>query len=301
MDKANIFADNLEKKFKNETNEFYNENHKNDIESFIASGGAENSFEKHEKHVKEFDMMELDRAFGSMNSKTSLDPNGLSNKLLKNTGPLVRDRILTLFNWCLKEGVIPVSWKHSVISMLLKNGQSPNEINSYRPISMTSCLARLFERLVLMRIQGHLDKNKIIIPAQSGFRKARQTKDNILTVIQTAQEGFNQNEKTLSVFFDITAAFDKVWHSGLIYKLYCMGIPYYILRIVCTFLSSRTFTVKVNGIHSRLCIIECGVPQGGVLSPTLFAIYINDIPMSRENGETVILFADDIAFLKRYK
>ena len=301
VDKANIFADNLEKKFKNETNEFYNENHKNDIESFIASGGAENSFEKHEKHVKEFDMMELDRAFGSMNSKTSLDPNGLSNKLLKNTGPLVRDRILTLFNWCLKEGVIPVSWKHSVISMLLKNGQSPNEINSYRPISMTSCLARLFERLVLMRIQGHLDKNKIIIPAQSGFRKARQTKDNILTVIQTAQEGFNQNEKTLSVFFDITAAFDKVWHSGLIYKLYCMGIPYYILRIVCTFLSSRTFTVKVNGIHSRLCIIECGVPQGGVLSPTLFAIYINDIPMSRENGETVILFADNIAFLKRYK
>ena len=139
---------------------------------------------------------------------------------LKNTGPLVRDRILTLFNWCLNEGRIPVSWKHSVISMLLKNGQSPNEINSYRPISMTSCLARLFERLVLMRIQSHLDKNKIIIPAQSGFRKARQAKDNILTVIQMAQEGFNQNEKTLSVFFDITAAFDKVWHSGLIYKLY---------------------------------------------------------------------------------
>ena len=300
-EKADVFAESLEKKFKDDNNSRFNENMKQDIESFIASGGCENSYLPNEKKVKDFEQWDLDKAFKALNSKTSIDPNGLSNKLLKNTGPLVRDRILTLFNWCLKEGRIPISWKKSVITMLLKSGQSPNDLNSYRPISMTSCLARLFERLVLMRLQTHLDKNKIIIPAQSGFRKARQTKDNILMVIQTAQEGFNQGDKTLSIFFDIAAAFDKVWHSGLIYKLYCMGVPYYLLRIICTFLDNRTFTVKIDGVHSRVCKIECGVPQGGVLSPTLFSIYINDLPISTIEGETVLLFADDIVFLKRYK
>ena len=80
--------------------------------------------------------------------------------------------------------------------MLLKNGQSPQDLNSYRPISMTPCLARLFERLVLERLQQHLVNNNIIISNQSGFRKARQTKDNLLALIQNAQEGFNYGEKS---------------------------------------------------------------------------------------------------------
>ena len=270
------------------------------MDDFFASGGCENSFATPDKKVIDFNPFELHMAMKGMNSKTSRDPMGLSNKLLKNVGYNTKDRILTLFNWCLKEGIVPKLWKHSVITMLLKSGQSSNELNSYRPISMTPCLARLFERLVLSRLQNFLDLNKIIIPNQSGFRKARQTKDNLLTVIQNAQEGFNLGEKTTVIFFDIAAAFDKVWHGGLIYKLFKLGLPYYLLRICIAFLGERTFTVKLDNVHSRVCIIECGVPQGGVLSPTLFKVYINDIPMSNKPGETTILFADDIAFIKRY-
>ena len=172
-EKADLFAQALEDKFGADTNTRFNDGLKNNTESYISSGECENSYTEAEKRVKQIDAWELNKAFKNMNAKSSTDPCGLSNKLLKNTGTLVIDRILTLFNWCLIEGRIPQNWKCSVISMLLKNGQSPNELNSYRPISMTPCLARLFERVILERIQNHLKGNKIIVPYQSGFRKVR--------------------------------------------------------------------------------------------------------------------------------
>ena len=94
--------------------------------------------------------------------------------------------------------------------MLLKPGQDSSNLAGYRPISMTPCLARLFERLIKSRLQEHLKRNNIIIKNQSGFRQRRQTKDNLLYVVQSAQEGFNKGEKTLAIFFDEAAAFDKV-------------------------------------------------------------------------------------------
>jgi hypothetical protein len=209
-----------------------------------------------------------------MNSKTSVDPMGMTNKCLKKAGPVAKERILSLFNDCLREHKVPKEWKHSVISMLLKPGQSATQIGSYRPISMTPCIARLFERLLLARLQKHLKDNKIIINNQSGFRKARQTKDNILVLIQRAQEGFNKEEKTLAIFFDVAAAFDKVRNAGLFYKLFSIGVPFYLLVIIIDFLTERTFVVKCEGGFSSIKMIKCGVPQGG---PTLFSVYVNDV------------------------
>ena len=186
------------------------------------------------------------------------------------------------------------------ISMILKNGQDSSLLSSYRPISMTPCIARLFERMVLHRLEIYLKINNIIITNQSGFRKNRQTKDNLLYVIQNAQEGFNKDEKTLSIFFDVAAAFDKVWHNGLIQKLIDLGVPYYLIAIIAAFLEDRTFTVKIEGKESGIYLILCGVPQGGVLSPTLFSIYINTIPMARLEKETCLLFADDLVYQLRY-
>lgn len=175
---------------------------------------------------------------------------GISNKMLKNIGLVAKEKILILFNECLKSEWVPGEWKHSVITMILKSGQDSSQISSYRPISMTPCLARLFERLILRRLEIHLKTNNIIIANQSGFRKNRQTKDNLLYVIQNAQEGFNREEKTVTVFFDVAAAFDKVWHKGLLYKLYELGVPYYLISIIMAFLDKRTFSVKVEGKES---------------------------------------------------
>jgi len=298
-EQANIFAVNLEKKFSHEDNRHFCENNKNKVEEFLR-----NEFETHfthsQKTVKEFTMDELVKSINIMNSKTSIDPYGLSNKMFKFIGYSYKMRLLSLFNKCLNEKVVPKGWKHSIVSMLLKPGQEANNIGSYRPISMTPCVARLFERMILHRLQKHLKENNIIIMNQSGFRAHRQTKDNILYLIQKCQEGFNQEKKTLAIFFDIAAAFDKVWHGGLIYKLVCLKVPYYLITIIWAFLCERTFVVKVEGELSDVRVIICGVPQGGVLSPTLFSVYVNDVPLSMIVNSKTLLFADDIVFLMSY-
>ena len=143
--------------------------------------------------------------------------------------------------------------------------------------------------------------NNIIIVNQSGFRRNRQTKDNLLYLIQNAQEAFNCEEKAFTIFFDVAAAFDKVWHNGLLYKLFELKVPLYLILIIKSFLESRTFNVKIDGKESGTFIILCGVPQGGVLSPTLFSIFINNIPLANGDNEITLLFADDLVYQLRYK
>jgi hypothetical protein len=155
--------------------------------------------------------------------------------------------------------------------------------------------------MVLHRLNIFLKINNIIIVNQSRFRRARQTKDNLLYIIQNAQEGFNKDEKAFTVFFDVAAAFDKVWHNGIIYKLYELGVPFYIVVIIANFLNDRTFTVRVDGNDSSVLLIGCGVPQGGVLSPTMFSIYINKLPTITTEKGICLLFADDLVYQLRYK
>ena len=106
---------------------------------------------------------------------------------------------------------------------------------------MTSCLGKLCERLVLERINKFLKDKKIIIVQQSGFKKHRQTKDNILFLIQKIQENFKRKKKVLSFFFDISQAFDKVWHAGIIYKLIELKFPLYIIKWLHFYLEDRIF------------------------------------------------------------
>lgn len=269
----------------------------------MESAVFENSYSRAQKVVPPFTLNELTKSMNQMNHKTSTDPLGISNKILKMTkkSEVLKEHILNLFNKALLEHKVPMVWKHSNISMLLKNGLSVSDPGSYRPISSTPCLARLFERLVLARLQDFLSKNNVIITNQSGFRKTRQTRDNILNLVQTSQQGFNEEKKTLAVFFDIAGAFDKVWHKGLIYKLIVLKVPYYLVKIIEDFLKGRTFCVKIEGVYSEVKIIVCGVPQGGVLSPTMFSIYINDVPLAESSEEKTMLFADDIVYLLQYK
>ena len=117
-----------------------------------------------------------------MNKKTSIDPQGISNKIVKNVlsgSTIIKNEILKLFNKCITESIVPSSWKESVITMLAKSGLDKTSPDSHRPISSTPCIARLFERIMLRRLQDHLRKNKILIKNQSGFRQGRQTKDKL--------------------------------------------------------------------------------------------------------------------------
>ncbi len=111
------------------------------------------------------------------------------------------------------------------------------------------------------RLTEYLDKNKILIDQQSGFRKQRQTTENVVFLTQKFLEGFNKNKKVCAIYFDISKAFDKVWHNGLIYKLVANKVPFYILSWIKYFISGRSFCVKVNNEKSTYYQIYSGVPQ----------------------------------------
>ena len=162
------------------------------------------------KDVKFVTMGELEKQIRKMNNKTSIDEFGLSNMILKNMPYLAKEFFLTIINKCLTVEMLPSRWKTSIIKMIPKKSDNKHDIDNYRPISITPCIMRLFERIILERLKNHLDANNIIVKQQSGFRQNRSTRDNLFFLIQKTHESFNRNKSVVAIFFDIAAAFDKV-------------------------------------------------------------------------------------------
>ena len=199
---------------------------------------------------------------------------------------------------------LPDSWKVATITMIPKKISGSSNPDDYRGISLLSCVGKLAERVVRNRLYRFLESNKLIINEQSGFRNNRGTADNLVFMTQKIQErlGRKNGSKACGVFFDISKAFDKVWHAGLIYKLVYLGVPIYLIRFVRNFLSNRFFKVKINNKFSNLFPMTCSVPQGSVLGPLLFLVFIGDIPLANaKNSNYSALFADDLGALFFFK
>ena len=146
------------------------------------------------------------------------------------------------------------------------------------------------------RLAKYLEKNNILMSQQSGFRRKRRTTDNLVFHSQKVLEAFNKKSNVISLSFDIQAAFDAVWHDGLIFKMRKVGVPGYIVEWTRSFLRGRQFDVRVGEQTSEMSPIFTGVPQGSSLSPILFSIFINDIPVVAIPKEGyVTLYADDLS------
>lgn len=213
------------------------------------------------------------------------------------------EKILDLFNLCIEKSSVPDSWKISRITMIPKKKIS-SDPTKYRPISVTSCLGKVLERIVTNRLYRFLESKGLISKAQSGFRQHRRTSDNLVFLSQKVGEALLRKKKACGLFFDIMKAFDKVSHNGIIFKMTKIQVPLYIVEYVRNFLSSRKFFVKLNNFESAQGDIFTGVPQGAVISPILFSIFINDIPQENQKNKSYsLLFADDLLtffIFKRY-
>lgn len=224
---------------------------------------------------------------------------GINSIMLKKMTATFFKVITEIFNWCLKNGYFPKLFKTAKVIPILKPGKEAKSPKSYRPISMLNCLDKVLEKIVLNRLNTFTEDNNILQKEQFGFRKDHSTVHQVKRIVNFISNNKSSRKSTGIVFLDIEKAFDSIWHNGLIYKLHLFGYPIYIQKLIQSFLYERSFVVNVDNEYSSQRNIPAGVPQGSVLSPTLYSIYTSDFKVLKD--QSAALYADDTAIITRGK
>ena len=195
-----------------------------------------------------------------------------------------------IFERSMAGGKFPSSWKLANVQPVHKKDSRQLKSN-YRPISLLPIFSKIFEKNSFDAMHGFFVENELISKYQSGFRPGDSTINQLLAITDEIFESFENNAETRAAFLDISKAFDQVWHEGLLFKLKRSGIDDHLHALICDFLRGRKQRVVLNGMESSWESIESGVPQGSVLGPLLFLVYINDL--TDNISSNMRLFADD--------
>ena len=239
-------------------------------------------------------MTDLNNEIALFKTKKAIGNDNIANELLKKSPEDFREKLLETFNTCWREGYHPKLWKIQLLLPFLKQGKDPSHPASYRPISLISCLGKVFEGLIQRRLSWWVETQNLLPDIQNGFRKNRSTVDNLLLLEHEILLGYEEKKVTLVVFFDLANAFDRASHLGILYKLKELGIRGNSLRWFKSFLTDREFEVLIGITKSTRYKVVNGVPQGSILSPLLFTILLSDIPLHRI--VKYFLLADDLTF-----
>ena len=241
---------------------------------------------------------EVASLISGLDSTKATGPDNIPVMVLKNISPELSPILAKLFNKCLKKKCFPSSWKISSVCPVFKNSGDRSSPSQYRPISLLSVMSKLFESVINKRVTQHLTKNNLLCDEQYGFRSSRSTADVLTVITHRVSQALDEGFMTRAVALDISKAFDKVWHKGLILKLSRNGISGNVLGIIESFLSNRSLNVVINGQTSKAHSINAGVPQGSLLGPTLFLLFINDLP-NHIIRSLVSVYADDTTLYGR--
>ena len=214
----------------------------------------------------------------------------LSIRMLKLCGESIYRALNLIFKSCLEIGQFPSDWKKTNVVSVLKKGDK-YLLKNDRPISLLPITGKIFERLLYNQMFEFFIGNDLISQNQSGFIPGDSCINQLLAITHEIYKSFDACLDVRAVFLDISKAFDKVWHQGLLYKLKQNGISGNLLETLTDFLKDRKQRVVLNGQNSSWANIEAGVPQGSIIGPILFLIYINDLPDNLPTN--VKLFAED--------
>ena len=256
------------------------------------------SVESHSSFCSPFTLAEFHAAASNLSSSSATGPDKVAYPMLKHLPRSGMDFLLHIYNLSWSSHSFPSIWKTSSIIPIHKMGKPLDSPASFRPISLTSCVSKLFERIILSRLLFFLESKSILSPGQAGFRPGRSTLDQYLYPSQSISDGFNKprpGSRTILSTIDFSKAFDSVWHPTLFHKLISAGLPPCFARWTQSFLSDRRASDVFQNHKSRSFRVRRGVPQGSVLGPVLFSLFINDLPASLPSSVSCSLYADNLA------
>ena len=237
---------------------------------------------------------DIKKELSKINIYKSFGPDQVHPKLLRS---LAYDddfvaAVTELFSKCSTSGVLPSVWKEASVVALFKSGKKTNPLN-YRPVSLTCILCKVYEQIIRSEIVTFLEGK--ISKHQHGFVQGRSCLSNLLETFDSIFNILGEGAPVDLLYFDFSKAFDRVPHFRLLSKLESMGIQGNVLNVIRDFLTDRTLKVSVNGKYSETKLVLSGVPQGSVLGPLLFVLFINDLPESIKSD--IKVFADDIKII----
>jgi hypothetical protein len=219
---------------------------------------------------------------------------GVSNRLLKETASDISAPLTNLFNSSFTSGQVPICWKESNICPIHKK-EDKSLVSNYRPIALLSCVGKTQERVVYLHLYKYLKEENLLTWKNSGFKELDSAINQLLYITDKIHRALEEGKEICLVFLDVSKAFDKVWHSGLLHKLRCMGVEGNLFEWFSSYLADRKIRVVINGQNSEWRQTDAGVPQGSILGPLLFLIFINDITANIESD--IHLFADDTSLM----
>ena len=214
----------------------------------------------------------------------------INHRILKEAALPLAKPLCDLFNYSMSKCICPDIWKEANVTPIFKK-DDPSIASNYRPISLLSAVGKVMEKVIHKHMFNFFKDHEIITSLQSGFVPGDSTSNQLVDIYNTFCKALDDNKEVRAIFCDISKAFDRVWHKGLLFKLKQAGISASLLQWLANYLLNRKQRVLIPGGSSDWLPIGAGVPQGSILGPLLFLIYINDIVM--DIGSTVRLFADD--------
>lgn len=248
---------------------------------------------KHSIFLRPTNKTEVAKIITNLKDHKTPGNDNLRSEQLKAITGYISAPLAYIINKSFELGIFPNQFKSTVIVPIFKKGDKL-DVTNYRPISLITSFAKVYEKILYQRLTSFFNKYSILSPKQYGFREGRSTSDAIIHLSTNIYKALNARKPSMAVFVDLAKAFDTVNHAQLLEILERVGVRGTAHDLLCSYLSNREQQVKINGCMSEVKTIQFGVPQGTVLGPLLFNIYINDLFEIKTGGD-VVSFADDTA------